>query len=157
MDIRNWYNSNQFCTYGFYDPVIRNTFIKGSWIDNVDLQDVIEFDDKEHIADELYKIEMLQLLNIDDIAKFDKDKMQDIHNLLLSDNVYNKDILNLVKKYIQIKQLDESVSIFALFSYDFFFFFHNYLSDIINTGYPHDSTYLQLKHVLRYHINADET
>jgi len=153
---RNGYDSNQICTYGFYDPKIRATFIKGGNFDEINLCDVLEFDDNENVSNNLYKKELLQILNIEDINKFNKKYMQYIYELMHTENLYNKDILNLVKKYIQTKKLDDSINIFVLFSYDFFFFFHNYLTELINIGCPLDSTYLQLKYVIQYHIQKDE-
>jgi hypothetical protein len=109
------YNSNFKCTYQIMD----------------DLDD----------SNNLYRIQFLQAFNT---YRWDSNiidnTIQHIYSQL-TNSIYGRNILKLVNLNVTITNFIHNSDIYILFSYDYFYIFHDCLCDLINNGKITDDNY----------------
>lgn len=92
-------------------------------------------------SENLYRIQFLQAFNTNKWDSYIIDNtIQSIYNLLKEYNYGNK-ILESVNLNVSITNFINNSNIYILFSYDYFYAFHDCICDIANNGYISDMNY----------------
>ena len=118
------YNSNFICTYGFYDPKLRQYCSE-----KYDLNDVNDFEDMSEL---IYQSELLQIFKISSINNdFNTEKIIDLYNIIKLNLEFNECIEKIKKNHVCE---NFEIGFMILFSYDYFFLTHKCICDFLNTG-----------------------
>jgi len=105
---------------------------------------ISDTDDDNDLANDLYRSQLLQAFNLNE---WDSDKINVLFSFITNKLIHNdKGKLILEKmKHKSILPL-EDMELILLFSYDFFYLFHNCLIDLLNKNIISDEKYNLLIH-----------
>ncbi len=90
-------------------------------------------------SDDLYRIQFLQALNLNEWDSAEIDKQFNIINKKINETIKGKHIIETINKKSTFPI--EDVGLILLFSYDYFYLFHNCLIDLFNKNDISDEKY----------------
>jgi hypothetical protein len=117
------YNKNQILTYSYYDPRLRFFFHSD---ETFNLDDVTDFED---MSSDIYKTELLNLFNIQDIDSLTNDKLLSLEEFI--NNTDMKVVLTKMNALCENQGLCAHNSLAILLSYDYLFLTHKCICDLL--------------------------
>jgi len=119
----NNYNKYQILTYSYYDPRLRFFFHSD---ETFNLDDVTGFED---MACDIYKSELLNLFNIQDIDSLTNDKLLVLEEFINKSDM--KIVLTKMNALCENQGLSAHNSVPILLSYDYLFLTHKCISSLL--------------------------